>query len=620
MTGLRLSAREFALAAEEPDSLVESMLEQLVDDQRNAVSVSERRSWRNSLPVLAEDVEALGLDDIDVLLEYSLPLTSQRVDVILAGTHPETGNPSFVIVELKQWSQATLFEGDDALVRIPGVREPRLHPSRQVDGYRRYLINFLTELHDHEDWVDAVSYLHEVGDETDIATLLGSFEAPLFTGERREALRAHLSERLSNEPGTGTADVLLRSQVRPSTKLLEVAADEVREREQFVLLGEQQLAVDRIHHEVQRAAVSDTKRVIVVSGGPGSGKSAIALSALGELARDGYSVLHATGSRSFTQTMRKVAGYRSRQTQDLFKYFNSFSQAEADGIDVLIADEAHRIRESSNNRYTKASERSDRLQIDELVAAAKVPVFLLDDNQVVRKGELGSIRDITAFAESQGHEVVHIELTEQFRCGGSAAYVEWVEQILGLTSEDPAEAALPAEETFSVDVVDSPWELERRLKEKEAEGYTARMAAGFCWVWSDPTRDGLVDDVVIDDWARPWNNKENRRVGSAPPSALWATQDGGFDQVGCVYTAQGFEFDWSGVIIGPDLVWRDGRFQTVRSQNRDPHFASKNRVPDEDFDVLVRHVYKVLLTRGMVGTLLYSPDEQTRDALRSLLN
>lgn len=615
MAGLRLNAREFMRVADDPDSLVETMLQQYMSDYQTAVGESEQRSWRNSLPALAEDLAAAGLDAVDVLLEYALPLTSQRADVILAGTHPETGDPSFVVVELKQWTAAEPFEGDDALVSATGFPEPVLHPARQVDGYRRYLTNYLVNLHDHEDWVDAVAYLHGAESDQGVAGILRGGDVPVFTGRRREALRSYLKERLR---GGGSAEVLLGSAVRPSTKLMQVAADEVRDREQFILLSDQQLAVDMIRHEVHRAGA--TKRVIVVSGGPGSGKSAIALSALGELAREGKAVLHATGSRSFTQTMRKVAGHRSRDTQSLFKYFNSFTKALPDEIDVLIADEAHRIRQTSNNRFTRAADRSDRLQIDELISAARVPVFLLDDHQVVRKGELGSVREIEAFARAQGHEVVRIELDEQFRCGGSAAYVEWVEQVLGLNDGAPFEAALPDDDPFVVEVVDSPWELERRLRERNDNGYTARISAGYCWQWSDAQRDGLVDDVVIGDWARPWNNKEDRRVGTAPPSALWATQEGGFDQVGCVYTAQGFEFDWAGVIIGPDMVWRDGRFETVRSANKDPHFRNPKTVPDEDFDLLVRHVYKVLLTRGMIGTILYSPDAQTREALRALLN
>jgi len=146
------------------------------------------------------------------------------------------------------------------------------------------------------------------------------------------------------------------------------------------------------------------------------------------------------------------------------------------------------------------------------------------------------------------------------------------------------------------------------------------MAAGFCWPWSDPRPDGsLVPDIVIGDWSRPWNLRGDRAVGGAPPSALWATDPAGFGQVGCVYTAQGFEYDWNGVIVGPDLVWRDGRWAAVRDANKDPNLRSRTAVTDHEFERLVRNVYKVLLTRGMIGTIIYSADPETRELLRSLV-
>lgn len=621
MSALLMRGNEFVDASQESESLVEALMVQFIKAGASAPSEAEKRSWRNSLPYLARDIDAAGLGDIDVFLEYRLPLTSQRVDVVLSGVHPATGDPSIVLVELKQWSQVATFQEDPQLLSVEGLPYPVLHPSRQVDGYRRYLQHYLEAFHGREHWVDAVAYVHGLTDREGRAVLEpGSEEATLFTGGDADAMRAHLRSRLAPDPSGRASQLLLSSPVAPSTKLMEVAAEEIRERERFVLLGEQQLAADLIRHQIKRAHSSGQKRVVIVSGGPGSGKSAIALSVLGELGREGKTALHATGSRSFTQTMRKVAGHRSRDTQSLFKYFNNFSHAAPNSIDVLIADEAHRIRETSNNRFTKADLRSDKLQIDELISVARVPVFLLDDNQVVRHGELGSTKDITRFAESQGYEVSVIELKDQFRCGGSAAYIEWVEQILGLTAGDPAEAALPEDEQFEVSVVESPAEMERLLRQKEAAGFTARISAGFCWPWSDPSKDGLVGDVIIGDWVRPWNNKGDRRIGSAPPSALWATEPGGFDQVGCVYTAQGFEFDWAGIILGPDIVWRDGHFETVRSANRDPQFRSRNRISNAEFDRLVRHAYKVLLTRGMRGTLIYSVDPPTRDALRTLLS
>lgn len=399
--------------------------------------------------------------------------------------------------------------------------------------------------------------------------------------------------------------------------MLAVAADEVQTREQFVLQGQQELAFKIVMHEVAKAQRSDHKAVVIVAGGPGSGKSVIALSLLGELARQGRTVLHATGSRSFTQTLRKVAGRRNKRVERLFKYFNQFMDAERNGLDVLILDEAHRIRETSANRFTKAEHRTGRPQLDELLAAARVPVFLLDENQVVRPGEMGAVDTIRSFAESQGLAVHHVPLPEQYRCGGSAAYVNWVHALLGLSDAPPS--AWLGDDRFEVVVADSPLEMEQLLRRKDADGYSARMTAGYCWPWSDPRADGtLVPDVEIGDWARPWNLKSERRIGTAPPASLWAYEPGGFDQVGCVYTAQGFEYDWNGVIIGPDLVWRNGAFVSNRRANRDPDFRNTTRVSDQQFDALVRNVYKVLLTRGMVGTVLYSTDPETRDALRRL--
>src|SRR4051794_26171301 len=312
---------------------------------------------------------------------------------------------------------------------------------------------------------------------------------------------------------------------------MQVAAEEIRLREQFVLLDEQRVAFDLVLHEVEKARRSDHKSVVVVSGSPGSGKSVIALSLLGELNRRGRSAIHATGSRSFTQTLRKVAGKGSRQVQSLFKYFNSFMDADKNGFDVLIADEAHRLRETSANRWTKAEMRTGKQQVDELIDAARVPVFLLDQNQVVRPGEMGTVEDIEKQARERGLDVHRVDLNTQYRSGGSAEYVEWVERLLGLVPGGPMR--WKGDERFEVRTAPSPSAMEQALPEKLAARQNARMAAGYCWTWSDPRRDGsLVPDVRIGDWARPWNLKGDRSVGDAPPAALWASDERGFGQVG----------------------------------------------------------------------------------------
>ena len=299
----------------------------------------------------------------------------------------------------------------------------------------------------------------------------------------------------------------------------------------------------------------------------------IALSLLGELARQGRTVVHATGSKSFTQTLRKVAGKGSTRTKSLFKYFNQFMDAEKNGLEVLILDEAHRMRETSADRYTKAQFRTGRRQIDELLSAARVPVFLLDEHQVVRPGEMGTVDEIEARAQALGLAVHKISLNDQFRCGGSEAYLNWIIRLLGLSQGAPFPWA--GDPSFEVHVADGPYELEHLLRLKLDSGYGARMAAGFCWPWSDPRSDGsLVNDVVIGDWSRPWNLRGDRAVAGAPPSWLWATDPAGFSQVGCIYTAQGFEYDWSGVILGPDFVWRKDRWLAIRGANKDPSLAA----------------------------------------------
>ncbi|WP_432491327.1 DNA/RNA helicase domain-containing protein [Kineococcus gypseus] len=605
-------------------SVVEALMEQMLHTAGYGPSPSEVASWTASLPVLATDLVEAGLGDVEVLLEHQLPLTSKRADVVLAGVHPTTGAPSYVVVELKQWSSAHRFEGNPDLVVVPGMAgPPKLHPVRQVRGYVEYLLDFTRSLEFAKDAVAGVAYLHNAaapGAVAELADYTMDRTGRLFTGAERGALREHLRSRLApSVSGVHAADELLGSKVAPSRQLLKVAADEIREREQFRLVGEQQEAVDLVLHQVRRAKAGNSKRIVVVTGGPGSGKSVIALSLLGELSRAGHSVLHATGSRSFTQTLRKVAGRRSPRVQSMFKYFNQFMTAEPNDLDVLILDEAHRIRETSVDRYTRAELRTSRPQVDELIAAARVPVFLLDQHQVVRPGEMGSLEEITRHAQRLGLDVLTVELDAQFRCEGSAEYVRWVQRLLGL--DDAGVEDWAGDDTFEVVIADTPEEMEQLLAAKREEGYSARMSAGYCWPWSKtPAPDGgLVPDVRIGDWARSWNVPGDRAVGDAPPAALWATEPGGFGQVGCIYTAQGFEYDWSGVIIGPDLVWRDGRFVSDRSANKDPDFRNRTRVTDSDFDRLVRNVYKVLLTRGMIGTVLYSTDEETRRQLRRLV-
>ncbi|MEV7267765.1 DUF2075 domain-containing protein [Micromonospora aurantiaca] len=585
------------------------------------VSASERRSWERSLPVLAQDLADAGLGQVEMLVEYQLPLTSKRIDVVLAGTHPKTAEDSYVVVELKQWSRVESYEGSESLVLVEHAATPRLHPGVQVEDYCEYLADFLGVLAHSRNPIVGAAYLHNAVDRDvdDLFARRATEQSRIFTKQRRGRFLDYLRNHLAPGSGAAAADRFLTSSVRPSKHLLSYAAAELKDRSHFTLLDEQRLAYELVLHAVERARSADRKSVVVVAGGPGSGKSVIALSVLGELARQQRSVMHATGSRSFTQTLRRYAGKGSTRLKNLFGYFNSFMTAERNGLDVLICDEAHRIRETSVNRFTpKAKRDRARPQIDELLAAARVPVFLLDEHQVVKPGELGNVEVISTYAKQLNLDVEVVSLHDQFRCGGSEAYEEWVVDLLGLDGGKPSVWA--GDGRFDLRLASSPEEMEAFLAAKQAAGETARMSAGYCWPWSDPLPDeSLVADVRIGGWARPWNVKSDRSVGDAPGSAFWATDPHGFGQVGCVYTAQGFEYEWSGVILGPDLVARDGRLVTQRAESKDPAFRSRKSLSDAEADRLIRNTYKVLMTRGMRGTILYSTDAETRAWLNSLI-
>lgn len=619
MSAFRRSAATIARLAEH-GTLADQLAEH-VRESGSGVSKAERTSWSRSLTVLGQDLLDAGLDQVEVIVEYKLPLTSKRADVVLAGVHPRTGDDSYLVVELKQWSHAWSFDGSDTLVKVEHVSGVRLHPGVQVAGYCEYLTDFLGVAAHAPGAIRGAAYLHNATDD-DIRELLGrpaTEQSRLFTGQRRGQFVEYLRSLLGPEPGAEAADRFLSSAVRPSRHLLTHAADMLAQRSHFTLLDEQRIAYELVLHAVEKARAQDGKSVIVVAGGPGSGKSVIALSVLAELARQGYPVLHATGSRSFTSTLRKYAGRGSTRTKNLFKYFHNFMDAKRNSIEVLLCDEAHRIRKTSVDRYTPAAVRTraaGRPQVDELMAAARVPVFLLDEHQVVRPGETGTVDIIRRHAEELGLRYEYVPLRGQFRCGGSEAYEQWVLDLLGLDGGQPS--IWEGDGLVDLRLADSPQQMEAFLAGRQQVGETARMSAGFCWPWSEPRPDGsLVDDVMIGDWRRPWNVKSDRSVGGAPGSAYWATDPAGFGQVGCVYTAQGFEYEWSGVIIGPDLVARGGRLVARRGGSNDP--ALKRDATDEQADRLIRNTYKVLLTRGMRGTMIYVTDDETREYLRGLV-
>lgn len=582
---------------------------------------SEYRSWRESLRALAQVFTEAELDDHGVILEYQLPLTSKRLDCLITG-HDEKHRRSAVIVELKQWEESKLTEGED-LVRtfVGGAEQDVLHPCAQANQYRRYLADMHEAFHgDDAVELTACAYLHNYhlrDDDPIVAPLFDRIRAitPLYTAENVPALVEYLGKRLERGEGMPVLEQIEKSRFRPSKRLLDHVAAVIKREPRFVLLDEQQVVFSRVLSKVRAGLDHARKHVFLIHGGPGTGKSVLAINLMSEIAALGLNAQYATGSRAFTTTLRNIVGQRAGQ---LFKYFNNYTKAEPGIVDVLICDESHRIRQTSNSRFTRAADRSTRPQIQELIDASKVSVFFIDDRQVVRPDEAGSSQLIRDAADRNACVLEEHRLKAQFRCQGSDAFVTWVENTLGIE-----ETATPIwdqrQESFELRIVDSPETLDSLIRARNAEGYTARMVAGFCWKWSkEPKADGsLVDDVEIGNFKRPWNAPPGIRGLRAgiPPADLWAHDPRGIDQIGCIYTAQGFEFDYVGVIWGGDLVYDLDRatWCADRTKSRD----SVLRKAKAEFLDLVKNTYRTLLTRGLKGCYIYFLDKDTERFVRS---
>ncbi|MFE3597846.1 DUF2075 domain-containing protein [Streptomyces sp. NPDC059142] len=606
-------------------------------------------SWNNSIPVVVQALLDCGLDEVEVQVEVDLPHTNCAVDLVLCGRHPGTGTDSYLAIELKQVRHATV----DPLCPIAvdlgfGDGKNKLHPVRQVQRYCEYMLRYLPHLRENEDTLMGVALLHNARD-ADVEALFGLPETDhgfLYTLDDLARFRRVLTSRFGVASGKRAATALERARQDPLRKVTEVARDRSVRGGGLTLLDEQYVAVDRITRHLEKTAHFTSfdvglfydaeaahsqapdpgvKRVYILRGGPGSGKSAVALELQRALGLKGREAVLASGSHAYTETLREImlstarggqtAGKR-RAANRLYRYFNSFSETPPDSVDVLICDEAHRMRRSSTYRWMpKALRDDDRPQATELIRAAKVPIFLLDDHQSIRPDEVGTATYLKELAEGMGCDVEVTDLEGTFRAGGSKRYQRWVQQLLGLDASDPV--AWRPDGRMTLTVADSPEQMEQFIRERHLEGATARITAGFCWPWSNPDGDQLVDDVHIRDWRRPWNVKPEHSVPYAPRADLWSTDSRGVDQIGCVYTAQTFEYDWNGVIIGPDLVFRKGKFTVDRSASCDPAF--RGPIDEAVVTRCVLNAYHVLLTRGVVGTVVYAFDQAAHNELRRLI-
>jgi hypothetical protein len=571
---------------------------------------SQIMSWENSMQYMYRVLEDSEIpDDCGVAIEFTIPTTSKRIDFILTGEN-QFRDDSVVIIELKQWSEAQKVDGKDGVVKTVlggGLRETT-HPSYQVWSYASLIRNFNQTVDEEEIELHPCAYLHNY-DFADDDPLTDELyrpyyeEAPMYG--KRDALKLRNFIKKYIKYGDNS-DILYRienGKIRPSKRLQDTLYNMLRGNKEFVMIDEQKIVYEMAIEMARESYIDDKKRVLIVEGGPGTGKSVVAINLLVDIMRDDMNSCYVTKNTAPREVFfKKLKGgqFKVGWIKNIFKGSGTFIDADENDYDAIIVDEAHRITEKTG--FFKKGDN----QIKEIINAGKFTVFFIDKHQRISIEDYGSISEIRRFADEFNAEVKQIKLASQFRCNGSDGYLSWLDNVLEI--EDTANY-----DGFDFDydfrVVDSASELKDLIFDRNRENNKSRLLAGYCWNWiSDAKDDTDVHDIVIDDFSMSWN------LGN---SKTWAIDEDSINEVGCIHTSQGLEFDYVGVIIGEDLQF-DGehivtdftkRARTDRSLFGIKKLYGEN--PEKALqlaDEIIKNTYRTLMTRGMKGCYVYCED------------
>lgn len=593
-----------------------------------SVGASEQRAYRNSLQsmfvVLSNGVVP---NDCGVCIEYNIPNTGKRIDFMISG-YDGNGKKNVVVIELKQWSEARLTDLDGIVETILNYHWVQtLHPSRQVSSYVDYLRLFNTSLANSNISLDPCAFLHNYQNDSNSQNVIrNSFydqyltKAPVFVKDDIVNLQRFIKRFIVK--GDKGGDVLVeldKGKMVPSPQLCDKIRGLMAGREEYVLLDDQKIVFENLL-KIALKSSEHNKNVIIVQGGPGTGKSVVAVKLIMEL-------IHKYGKMAqyVTKTSAPRDLYFSRLKVDnslkvlknLFVGSGSFQTAPAGAVHTLVVDESHRLTEKTG--FLKRGYN----QIYEIIKASNCSIFFIDEGQRVSIEDYGSIDNIKYWARKLKAKVHYGELYElksQFRCNGSNGYLDWLNQSLSnLNEEEKSDFIF----NFDFKVFDSAESLQEaifRINSSKEHKNKARLVAGYCWKWdSESVNNPNYRDIVIGDkFAMSWNLRDD--------GGLFIDKESGVDQVGCIHTSQGLETDYIGVIIGPDMIYKDGKVQTdvMKRASTDKTVAGRYQLLKEDktywtkqFDLIIKNTYKVLMTRGMNGCYVYCTDALLRDYLKS---
>ena len=576
------------------------------------------KAWANSLPFMSDIIKELP-ENTGITIEYGIPLTSKSIDMVISG-YDINYKPIIILVELKQWSYTKLVKSVDGIVRtkINNKEKNCLHPAYQVLTYAEILKSYNEIIEKDSITVIPLVYLHNY-DLNINDTLYNSKYKPyyqkvnMYGKNDTKILKEYITSLIKYGDNLNVINKIDHSPLKPTKKFLNEIINITKGKKIFNLLDEQKIILENIIVLAHNSFTNNKKHTIIVKGGPGTGKSILALNLLSELLSNGLIGAYVSKNMAPRNVYQNMLTTEINEISiySLFKSSSNFFKDKLNKYDFLVIDEAHRLQEKSGIHNNMGEN-----QIKEIINASRINIFFIDELQRITVKDIGTIKEIEYYAKMANSTISKFELTSEFRCNGSNNYLDFIEALLYNKKTLP-------KFNFDFQVIDTPEELKKLITSKNTNN-NARLVAGFCWPRKLYTADNQdYHDIKIGTFSASWNLKHGMP---------FAIRENAINEIGCVYNVQGLEFDYIGVIIGPDLIYQNKKILTdynARANTEKSLYGLKTKIKEDIenkeyyeniADTLIRNTYRILLTRGLKGCYVYACDKNLQEYLKKVQN